>query len=35
MEAMVDGRLMATPAVSLAVAAGELGGETRELTWLA
>lgn len=34
MEAMVDGRLMATPAISLAVAAGELGGETRELTWL-
>jgi len=34
MEAMVDGRLLATPAISLAVAASELGGETRELTWL-
>jgi hypothetical protein len=34
MEAMVDGRLMATPAVSLAAAAGELAGDARELAWL-
>lgn len=34
MEAMVDGRLLACAALSLAVAAAELGGETRELTWL-
>lgn len=34
MEALVDGRLLATTAMSLAVACAELGGETRELSWL-
>lgn len=34
LEALADGRLMVTAALSLAVACAELGGETRELTWL-
>jgi hypothetical protein len=34
LEALADGRLMATAALSLAVACAELGGETRELAWL-
>ena len=34
LEALTDGRLMATAALSLAVACAELGGETRELAWL-
>jgi hypothetical protein len=34
MGAMVDGRLMATPALALAAAAGELAGDARELSWL-
>jgi hypothetical protein len=34
LEALADGRLMVTAALSLAVACTELGGETRELTWL-
>jgi hypothetical protein len=33
-EALADGRLMVTAALSLAVACTELGGETRELAWL-
>lgn len=34
LEALADGRLLATAALSLAVACAELGGETRELAWL-
>ncbi len=34
LEALTDGRLMVTAALSLAVACAELSGETRELTWL-
>jgi hypothetical protein len=34
LEALTDGRLMVTAALSLAVACSELGGETRELAWL-
>jgi len=34
LEALTDGRLMVTAALSLAVACTELGGETRELAWL-
>jgi hypothetical protein len=34
LEALADGRLMVTAALSLAVACTELGGETRELAWL-
>jgi hypothetical protein len=34
LEALADGRLMVTAALSLAVACAELGGETRELAWL-
>lgn len=34
MESMVDGRLLATAALSLAVATSDLAGEARELTWL-
>ncbi len=34
LEALADGRLMATAALSLAAACAELGGETRELAWL-
>ncbi|MGH3845613.1 MAG: hypothetical protein ACRDS0_29925 [Pseudonocardiaceae bacterium] len=34
MEALADGRLLATAALSLAVACAELSGETRELAWL-
>ncbi|MGH3755952.1 MAG: hypothetical protein ACRDRP_25380 [Pseudonocardiaceae bacterium] len=34
LEALTDGRLMVTAALSLAVACAELGGETRELAWL-
>ncbi|MBV9164431.1 MAG: hypothetical protein JO309_11640 [Pseudonocardiales bacterium] len=34
LEALAEGRLLATAALSLAVACAELGGETRELAWL-
>ncbi|MBV9058090.1 MAG: hypothetical protein JOZ09_02885 [Pseudonocardiales bacterium] len=34
LEALADGRLMVTAALSLAVACTELGAETRELAWL-
>lgn len=34
LEAMTDGRLLAAPALSLALAAAQLAGETRELAWL-
>ena len=34
LEALTDGRLMVTAALSLAVACAELGSETRELAWL-
>lgn len=34
LEALADGRLMVTAALSLAVACTELGGENRELAWL-
>jgi hypothetical protein len=34
LEALTDGRLMVTAALSLAVTCAELGGETRELAWL-
>lgn len=34
LEALADGRLMVTAALSLAVACAELGGEARELAWL-
>jgi len=34
LEALADGRLMVTAALSLAVACTELGSETRELAWL-
>ena len=33
-EALTDGRLMVTAALSLAVACAEMGGATRELAWL-
>ncbi|MFI5782670.1 hypothetical protein [Nocardia sp. NPDC051570] len=35
LEATIDGRLLATPAVSLAAACAELATQTRELAWLA
>ncbi|MEG8177492.1 hypothetical protein GZH49_02955 [Nocardia terpenica] len=34
LEATIDGRLLATPAVSLAAACTDLGAQTRELAWL-
>ncbi len=34
MEAMIDGRLLLTAALSLALAAGQLAGAARELSWL-
>jgi hypothetical protein len=34
LEALADGQLMVTAALSLAVACTELGGQTRELAWL-
>lgn len=34
LEAVVDGRLLATAALSLAVACAELAGDTKELSWL-
>jgi hypothetical protein len=34
LEILTDGRLLATAALSLAMACAELGGETRELAWL-
>jgi hypothetical protein len=34
LEALVDGRLLVTAALSLAVGCAELGRETRELVWL-
>lgn len=34
LEALADGRLMVTAALSLPVTCTELGGETRELAWL-
>jgi len=33
-EAMTDGRILVIPALSLAVAAAELAGRNRELSWL-
>ena len=33
-EAMTDGRILVVPALSLAVAAAELAGRNRELSWL-